>query len=428
MPAKNHPLLPPGWTAPLLSANAMAYYQGKTDVLISNNFRAVGSAHALLIIKPALPLSADPLAQKVLALSRLRGVGAASRGTATLGAAAVLPYRAESFGVFVPDDDPKEPERAKDCPEYVKAEECRAAGCEWTKNTKECAHWGLKNSMGQPKPPPETLTPTTSMEFSPTPVPTPVPTLVPTPVPTAKPTAKPSPPTTITTTLPPTPSPTEATTTTKTFETTTTTVVEEVKTISATTTTETATTTTTTKATTTTTTTTTTITSGPICSAGWRAAKCGSTGKSLIPGNVPLYNVVTEYLNGSTAYGSISNWDVSQVTDMGAAFYDTGFNEDISCWDTSRVTTFFSQPGLLDEKYAGMFEDATKFNQSIDCWNVGSATNMMNMFYGTTSFNGDLSKWDVGSVTSMFVMFRGATSFNGDVSKLDTAKIGRAHV
>ena len=89
-----------------------------------------------------------------MALSRLRGVGAASRGTATLGAAAVLPYRAESFGVFVPDDDPEEPERAKDCPEYVKAEECRAAGCEWTKKTAACAHWALKNAMGQPKPPP----------------------------------------------------------------------------------------------------------------------------------------------------------------------------------------------------------------------------------------------------------------------------------
>ena len=35
----------------MLSADALAYYQGKTDLQISNNFRAVGSAHALLIIK-----------------------------------------------------------------------------------------------------------------------------------------------------------------------------------------------------------------------------------------------------------------------------------------------------------------------------------------------------------------------------------------
>ena len=96
-------------------------------------------------------------------------------------ALAMFSHDAEGFGAYIPDDE-SEPDRAKDCPEYVKAEECRAAGCEWTKKTAVCAHWALKNSMGQPKPPPETLTPTTSPTFSPTPVPTPVPTLGPTSV------------------------------------------------------------------------------------------------------------------------------------------------------------------------------------------------------------------------------------------------------
>ena len=71
-------------------------------------------------------------------------------------------HDAEGFGVYIPDDDP-EPDRAKDCPEYVEAEDCRAAGCEWTKKKKACAHWALKNSKGKPTPPPEeTSTPTTS--------------------------------------------------------------------------------------------------------------------------------------------------------------------------------------------------------------------------------------------------------------------------
>ena len=77
--------------------------------------------------------------------------------------------------------------RAKDCPEYVKAEECRAAGCEWTKKGAECAHWSLKNTKGKPTPPPS-QTPTTSPTFSPTPVPT----LGPTPVPTQNPSAAPT--------------------------------------------------------------------------------------------------------------------------------------------------------------------------------------------------------------------------------------------
>ena len=45
---------------------------------------------------------------------------------------------AEAFGAYIPDDDP-EPDRAKDCPEYDEAEECRAAGCEWTKQVKKCS-------------------------------------------------------------------------------------------------------------------------------------------------------------------------------------------------------------------------------------------------------------------------------------------------
>ena len=156
-----------------------------------------------------------PLRGKIgTTLPLLRGVGAAPRGTATLGAAAVLPYRAESFGVFVPDDDPKEPERAKDCPEYVKAEECRAAGCEWTKKTAVCAHWALKNSMGQPKPPPETLTPTNSpTEPDPTDAPTETPTVA-----TGTPSSSPT---------PPPPSPTGATSTTAAVEPASTTAADE---------------------------------------------------------------------------------------------------------------------------------------------------------------------------------------------------------
>ena len=135
-----------------------------------------------------------------MTLSLLRGVGAASRGTATLGAAAVLPYRAESFGIFVPDDDPEEPGRALACDEHLKAETCRVAGCKWDKPTATCDDWPLQNSnMGKPTPPkiPETLAPSQNPEtLSPT---TPTPTAKPTtPAPTAKPTVKPSPPTTTT--------------------------------------------------------------------------------------------------------------------------------------------------------------------------------------------------------------------------------------
>ena len=78
---------------------------------------------------------------------------------------------AYGFGAYIPDDDPEEPDRTKDCEEFVNAEECRAAGCMYDKPKAECKHWPLKNSKGKPTPPdPPTSTPTTSPTFSPTPV------------------------------------------------------------------------------------------------------------------------------------------------------------------------------------------------------------------------------------------------------------------
>ena len=75
---------------------------------------------------------------------------------------------------------------------------------------------------------------------------------------------------------------------------------------------------------------------------------------------------------------------------MHAAFYDReDFDEDISCWDTSKVVAFNA-----DGASYGMFRKAESFNQPIGCWDVGSATYLSLMFYGATKFNQNLSKWD----------------------------------
>jgi surface protein len=91
----------------------------------------------------------------------------------------------------------------------------------------------------------------------------------------------------------------------------------------------------------------------------------------------------------TTIYGAISDWDVSQVTDMSELFKDkTTFNDDISNWDVSNVTNMYA-----------MFYNAQSFNQDIGAWNVSSVTNMTNMFLEATSFNQDIGAWDVSSVT-----------------------------
>ena len=105
-------------------------------------------------------------------------------------------------------------------------------------------------------------------------------------------------------------------------------------------------------------------------------------------------------------YGSITEWDVSNVTDMSNAFKDRiGFNGNISSWDVSSVTTMVS-----------MFEGGTSFIGNISNWDVSSVTNMEYMFYNAVSFNRDIMFWDVENVINMDYMFYNAESFNQDIS------------
>ena len=100
-------------------------------------------------------------------------------------------------------------------------------------------------------------------------------------------------------------------------------------------------------------------------------------------------------------YGHISYWDVSQVTDMYAAFRGKKtFNEDIHLWDVSSVTNM-----------SQMFNNAIRFNKPLNDWNILSVTDMTGMFYKATVFNQPLD-WDVSNVTEMSWMFSGARAFN----------------
>ena len=55
---------------------------------------------------------------------------------------------------------------------------------------------------------------------------------------------------------------------------------------------------------------------------------------------------------------------------------------------------------------------ATSFNGNLSQWDVSNVTDMNYMLKDATSFNGDLSHWDVRQVTDMDECFSGATSFN----------------
>jgi len=109
----------------------------------------------------------------------------------------------------------------------------------------------------------------------------------------------------------------------------------------------------------------------------------------------------------------ISNWDVSNVTTMSYMFYAAkSFNQDISNWDVSNVTNM-----------SFMFENARSFNQDISNWDVSNVTCMGSMFTDAVSFNQDISGWDVSNVEDMSGMFTDAVSFNQDISKWDVSNV-----
>jgi surface protein len=119
-----------------------------------------------------------------------------------------------------------------------------------------------------------------------------------------------------------------------------------------------------------------------------------------------------EYL-ADAVYGHISDWDVSNVTDMKYLFSDSdSFNDDISSWDVSSVTDM-----------GNMFQNTPSFNGDLSSWDVSSVTDMVRMFKGAISFNGNISSWDVSNVTRIELMFYYASSFNGDISSWDVSSV-----
>jgi surface protein len=109
--------------------------------------------------------------------------------------------------------------------------------------------------------------------------------------------------------------------------------------------------------------------------------------------------------------GDVSGWDVSNVTDMSAAFRASRFNGDISGWNTGRVTNM-----------ASMFQHTTAFDQPISGWNVANVTRMDLMFAHAAAFDRSLNGWNVGRVTDMTGTFRDS-NFNGDISAWDTSRV-----
>lgn len=113
----------------------------------------------------------------------------------------------------------------------------------------------------------------------------------------------------------------------------------------------------------------------------------------------------------------LSNFDTSQVTNMGSMFYDvtnlTSLN--LSNFNTSQVTSM---------RY--MFYDASKLTTlNLSSFNTSQVTDMYAMFYGASKLTSlNLSNFDTSQVTNMEAMFCDTSSLTTlNISNFDTSKV-----
>jgi surface protein len=112
----------------------------------------------------------------------------------------------------------------------------------------------------------------------------------------------------------------------------------------------------------------------------------------------------TNFNNGNSS--NINNWTIGTTNPitMASMFNQCSFNQNISNWNTSAVTSM-----------QGMFTSATQFNQPIGVWNTSNVTNMANMFqqgFGGHAFNQDIGNWNVSNVTNFSGFMDGKTTYS----------------
>ena len=121
-----------------------------------------------------------------------------------------------------------------------------------------------------------------------------------------------------------------------------------------------------------------------------------------------------KYINYLFENINISNWNVSNVTNMNYMFYNCcKFDCDLSKWNVSNVK---------DMKY--MFINCYNFKgKGLENWDVSNVENMCGMLDGCKYFNCDLSNWDVSNVENMEYMFYDCKKLNCNLFKWNTSKV-----
>ena len=98
--------------------------------------------------------------------------------------------------------------------------------------------------------------------------------------------------------------------------------------------------------------------------------------------------------------------DTSKITEMSNLFMNCEYDIDVSNWDVSNVTNM-----------SCMFYYCKKFDCDLSRWDVSNVKDMSYMFTVCENFKGKgLENWDVSKVKDMNYMFNGCTKLTCDLS------------
>jgi surface protein len=141
---------------------------------------------------------------------------------------------------------------------------------------------------------------------------------------------------------------------------------------------------------------------GNIVWSSFERAFFGSSNALITANNIPLLTTLNSFFamffNATSANPNVTNWDVSNVTNMQAMFQNaTSANPNVTNWDVSNVTNLRT-----------MFFNATSANPNVTNWDVSNVTNLEFTFFRATSANPNMRNWDVSNVTTMNRMLENA--------------------
>ena len=125
-----------------------------------------------------------------------------------------------------------------------------------------------------------------------------------------------------------------------------------------------------------------------------------------------LEDILKELIKERGNDGDFNDIDTSEITDMSNLF-SPDFCGDVSEWDVSNVTNM-----------KWMFDGCEKFNCDLSKWNVSNVREMTGMFRFCREFEGKgLDKWNTHNLKNCFKTFNGCKKFDANLSNWDMEKV-----